>query len=366
MNWLIKLTRILAVLLLMLFTWAILIFHYADLKPTQNFSTSDLRVSDYGTWVDKNYMGINQMILKGPPFERSWAAGQLTKSFMHAEEDDLIAKFRKVIPSRFLQYVFQVVGIRWFWGIDSYFRPEHLDEMYGTSFAASEKHNDLLQPYTRQVAFHGLHEVGQMMVDQQSADFGCTLLAYPLAGKWIIGRNFDFEGGRIFDEEKIMKWVFPNEGYAFLSITWAGMVGAVTGINEHGVYISMNAAGSNEYVRFGTPTTLVLLHALQSSKNAAEAVEIIRNAQFFITDIFMVSDREGTLIKIEKSPKNVEVLKITEPIAVANHLTSERWKSDSVNLYRSSELTSHYREKSGYRILSKIKSPKISCTVDEA
>ena len=60
----------------------------------------------------------------------------------------------------------------------------------------------------------------------------------------IIGRNFDFEGGRIFDDEKILKWVFPSNGIPFVSVIWAGMVGAVTGVNASGVYISINAAGT--------------------------------------------------------------------------------------------------------------------------
>lgn len=357
MNWLRRILAFLFLSLLTLVTWCVLILHIADLQPLKRFNT-DIKVSDYGTWIDKKDMGINQMILKGPAFERGYAAGQLTKEIMKAEEDDLIAKFRKFVTSRWAQLALTVVGTRWFWGIEEYFRPEHLEEMYGTSFSAAKEYNELLPPYPRQIALHGLHEVGQMMVDQDKADFGCTVLAYPFRKHWVLGRNFDFEGGKHFDEDKIMKWVFPSEGYAYLSVVWAGMVGAVTGVNEHGVYISLNAAGSNDYVRYGTPTTLVLLQALQESKNAEEAVEIIRKAQSFITDIFVVTDRSGKLFRIEKSPKSIEVAEIKEPLVIANHLVSDRWANDSVNLFRKSELTSHYRYDSGKRILGEIQSPQ--------
>ena len=360
MNFLIRFSTGVAIIVLSFATWCILVLHYADLQPEKVRSVDRIQVSDYGEWLDKRDFGINQLILRGPPFERGFASGQLSKEIMKAEEDELVSKFRQFIPSRNAQIAITILGTRWFWGIDKYFQPEYLEEMYGTSFAAAKEYNDLLAPFARQVAFHGLHEVGQMMVDQDQADMGCTVLAYPFQKKWVIGRNFDFEGGKHFDEDKIMKWVFPSEGLAFLSVTWAGMVGAVTGVNEAGVYASLNAAGSRDFMRYGTPTTLVLLDVLQHSKTAEEAVQLISSSQVFITDVFVVSDRSGKLFRIEKSPKETEVAEIYDPLVVANHLESERWKSDSINQFRKSELTSHYRWNSGKRILAEIKSPKSS------
>ncbi len=75
--------------------------------------------------------------------------------------------------------------------------------MYGISRSAPRKYDYLADPYTRQVAYHGLHEVGQMMVDQGFEEgMACTVIAVKRGRQWILGRNFDFEGGRIFDKEK--------------------------------------------------------------------------------------------------------------------------------------------------------------------
>jgi isopenicillin-N N-acyltransferase-like protein len=130
-------------------------------------------------------------------------------------------------------------------------------------------------------------------------------------------------------------------------------VGAVTGVNEKGVYISLNAAGSTDFVRYGTPSTLVLLKALQFAKTADEAVEVIRNSQMFITDIFVVSDRTtGKLFRVEKSPKTTEVLELSGPSVVTNHLLSSHFANDHINHFREVELTSGARFARGQTLLN--------------
>jgi hypothetical protein len=146
--------------------------------------------------------------------------------------------------------------------------------------------------------------------------------------------------------------VFPDKGYAFVSVIWAGMVGGVTGVNENGIYLSINAAGSTDFRRLGTPSTLVWHKAMQNSKTIDDAIRIIRDETMFITDIFVVADKKsGKAFRIEKSPDAVEVIPILGPSIVANHLISERWKNDSFNAYRRDELTSLQRQRRGESIL---------------
>jgi hypothetical protein len=247
----------------------------------------------------------------------------------------------------------QVGMIRWFWGADRYFSPADLAEMDGVSRSSPEEFAYLGNAYVRQIYYHGLHEVGQMMVDQTGDDMGCTVAALPFKQGWVIGRNFDFEGGRIFDADKVMKWVFPDRGYAFVSVIWSGMVGAVTGVNERGLYISINAAGARDFRRYATPTTLVMLKALQFAQNADEAVAVIRDAETFITDIFVVSDsRTGKFYRIEKAPHHTEVIEQRGPTIVANHLISDYWKDDRINQFRRDELTSHARLERGEKLIA--------------
>jgi hypothetical protein len=254
--------------------------------------------------------------------------------------------------------LFGVCVIRWFWGIERFLEPWMVEEMYGVSKYASKEFDTTADPLTRQVAYHGLHEVGQMMVDVGVEDFGCTVVAFPQQGSWVIGRNFDFDGGRFFDSEKVMKWVFPDRGYPFVSVIWAGLVGAVTGVNDRGVYISINAAGSTDFRRYGTPSTLILLKALQFSKDAEEAVRTIERERMFATDIFVVADRNGKLYRVEKSPRHTEIIPLQGASVVTNHLAGTRWANDSINVYRRDELTSAVREARGNELLAAVQNER--------
>lgn len=332
-------------------TWAVAVYHLGvfPVPPLGEPRPAPAQ------WIPKSELGMHQLILSGDPHSRGLAAGKYVRELLYMQERDLITQLDRVFPYPVARRVLEVLAIRWFWGIDRFFEPWSTAEMYGVSKSAPREFDYLGDPFTRQIAYHGLHEVGQMMVDQGSEAMGCTVVAVPHRGSWVLGRNFDFEGGRVFDSEKIMKWVFPDEGYAFLSVTWAGMVGAVTGVNEHGLYLSLNAAGSRDFRRHGTPSTLVLLKALQFSRTAEEALKILREEIMFITDIFVLLDsRSGKLFRVEKSPDHTEVIELESPSIVTNHLISPRWKDDPVNLFRRNELTSLARSERGEALLASL------------
>jgi len=306
-----------------------------------------------GEFIPRAQAGLNHLILRGTPYTRGLEAGRLTKDLLAQQEQVLVGQLRQWIPQTWLLKLGVAGLIAYFYGADEYIRPDDLLEMYGTTQSASREFNFLADPYTRQLAYHGLHEVGQMMVDR-GVDMGCTVAAVPHGKNWIVGRNFDFEGGRIFDEEKIVKWVFPDQGLAHVSVIWAGMVGAVTGVNEKGLYASINAAGSKGYRRLGTPSTLVLYRILREAASVDEAVKILGESKMFITDIFVIGDGAGQLVKVEKSPQKMEVIPANGAFAVANHLTGTSLKHDPVNMTRMREQTSIARESRALSLASKI------------
>ncbi len=337
---------------LLFLTWIIAIFHQGVFS-TQGLKTSIKAnsLSSYATFIPKSEIGINQLILKGSPLERGYAAGNLTERILYAQEKSLTDIFYQFVPNLIIRNLFIAALTRWYSGIEKYFEPWMLEEMYGVSLSTSHEFDTLSDRFSRQIAYHGLHEVGQMLIDNDIATMGCTVFAIPNGHSWMIGRNFDFEAGRIFDEEKIMKWVFPDQGNAFLSVIWAGMVGVVTGVNEKGVYISLNAAASDDSKRLGTPSTLVILKALQFANNAEEAKKIIEDASMFITDIFIVGDKSQHLYRIEKSPQKFESIELKEASVITNHLIGKTWTNDKTNERRKREITTLTRSERGELLL---------------
>ncbi len=327
-----------ALLVLILLTWGVNVFHLGTLPTLHLDAPTSLR----GKWIPKEKAGIHQLVLEGSAFERGLFSGQVTSSLLYRQEQQLQQSLQKAMPWIFQKALF-FFSMRWFWGIDAYLEAWMLEEMWGVAQGTSHEFDYLADRYTRQLAYHGIHEVGQTMVDMDPKGFACTVVALQEKGKWRIGRNFDFEAGRIFDEEKIVKWVFPENGIPYVSVIWAGMVGAVTGVNREGVYISINAAGSSDYVRMGIPSTLVVTKALMESKTAKEAVAILSESKLFITDIFVVADKSGELYRVEKSPKKVVVIEEKQPTVITNHLVSKIWEGDKINSYRREKMTSTTR-----------------------
>jgi len=358
-----KRTALLFVLLFQLTTtWIICVYHMG-VVPKQNIQTES--VIQKAEWYSKDKYKINQLLLFGSPYNRGVEHGRLTSDLIYKQEKELNKMFKSFFPTKIYQQVFIVALSRWFYGIEKYFDSWMLKEIQGVSEHSSTEFNDLADPFTRQVAYHGLHEVGQVFADVENIDFGCTVLGINYKNNWVIGRNFDFEAGRIFDEEKVMKWVFPNEGYPYLSVIWAGMVGVVTGVNQNGIYVSINAAGSSDLVRYGTPSTLVLTKVLQFAKDYSQAIEIIKNSQIFITDIFTLVDAKNKkAFRIEKSPKYTEVKELKENFAITNHLLSNRWTDDKVNAFRMKKFTTMNRLKKAEALLGSIKDKNFTSAND--
>jgi hypothetical protein len=343
--------KVSVLILLLVVTWVVNVFHIGTAPPP--LVTAAQEAAGSGRFIDKKQHGVHQLIVSGDDFARGHWAGKLTKDLLLEQETTLDHFFVGFFRNPLSRFFLQIFLIRWFWGEDQYIPEWAVREMYGVSLSSPRGFEKYGSGLTRQVIYHGLHDAGQMMVDNAESAWGCTVFGIPYEKKWIIGRNFDFEGGEVFDREKILKWVFPTDGQPYVSVIWAGMVGAVTGVNQSGVYVSINAAGSADFHRLGTPTSLVVTEALQHARSAREAVEIIRAAQVFITDIFVVADREGAFFRVEKSPGRTGVQSLTSATVITNHLEDPIFAADVVNKARREQLTSVAREERGTEILSR-------------
>jgi hypothetical protein len=334
---------------------ALFLFHLGTLPPPENLPKENGRVEFLRPNTDEQQ--LQHLILSGNDYSRGLLAGRETRDLLFQQESDLTGMLEKIFPSRVLVYLFELGLIPVFKGVEYIIPPRYLAEMYGVSRSTDKKFAVYAEPFTRQLAYHGLHEVGQMMVDQAQDDrmenMGCTAIIYPHGNTWMVGRNFDFEGGATLDEKKLLKWVFPEEGYAYVSVIWAGMVGAITAVNEKGIYVSINAAGAKGFNRHGLPSTLLLTKVIESSANASHAIEIFKSTPTMISEIFLLVDsQEGLAYRIEKSPEHTAIIPLTQASALTNHMVDPYWKEDPTNLFRKEYLTSHYREARALELLS--------------
>jgi predicted exporter len=281
--------------------------------------------------------GVRAMYLEGDGLEMGRAHGALTADLREGLEDDLVATFHEHLPSAVSRWAVVRGAMVLAPGLDQHLHPFVRDELWGLATSTPDPHPELGPPYTRKVYFQALHDIGQALVD--SPLMACTgFVAGPGAtpdGHWRLGRNFDFDGGARFDREKIVAFRRPSEGFAFASVGFGGAVGTVTGINEHRLAVAIQAAGTDDPIRPGTPMIAIVREVLQFASSIDEAEALFSARRGFVSDSVLIIDgRRGEAAILEVSPSRVARTDVPKVRAVANHFRHADYANDATNAER--------------------------------
>lgn len=298
-------------------------------------------------WLNLNKYGLWELYIEGGPFELGVINGILSAELIQKQEDAFVQQIKVMIPSEsYLKFLKYFIG--WFnKDLDDYIRQEYLLEIYGVSAFASEDYGFIGPKYNRILNYHAAHDIGHALQNMNFVE--CTAF-----GVWdersadsslLIGRNFDFYVGDDFSKNKIIAFVKPDEGYNFASITWAGMIGVVSGMNEKGLTVTLNSAKSD--IPFGarTPVSIIAREILQYAANIEEAIAIASKRKSFVSESFLIgSAADHKAMVIEKTPdKTVVFDPDTNFIILTNHFQSDSLINVSLNVENMNNETSVYR-----------------------
>jgi isopenicillin-N N-acyltransferase like protein len=298
-------------------------------------------------WFRKSKSGLYELYVEGRPFDRGVVNGKLTRELIQLQEDYFNDQIRRMIPSRiYLHFLKYVVG--WFnRDLDKHVTEEDKEEIYGISHAASDKYDYIGSNYQRILNYHAAHDIGHAL--QNLALVGCTSFGTwgtkSADGNMIIGRNFDFYVGDHFSENKIVSFENPSDGFKFMSVTWGGFIGVVSGMNEKGLTVTINAAKSDVPTGSATPVSLVAREILQYAGNISEALAIAKKRKMFVSESFLIgSAADGKAVIIEKTPDSVGLY---DPggneIICANHFQSKELAGLQSNQTQIRQSASEYR-----------------------
>ncbi|MCX6249002.1 MAG: C45 family autoproteolytic acyltransferase/hydrolase [Bacteroidetes bacterium] len=298
-------------------------------------------------WVQLGNSGLWELYLEGKPFERGVIEGKLTRGLIEKQEQAFTDQIAEMIPSpaylKFLKYF-----IYWFnRDLEDYIPDEYKYEIYGISLSASEKFSFIGNNYQRLLNYHSAHDIGHAMQDLHMV--GCTSFGVwkdkSADGSLLIGRNFDFYVGDEFSRNKIVCFEKPDKGFPFMMVTWGGMAGTVSGMNDQGLTVTINAAKSDIPYSARTPISILAREILQYSKNISEAYQIAMKRETFVSESILIgSAADGKASVIEKSPYKIALV---EPrgnyIVCTNHFRSETFSEDPENVKDIKENASLYR-----------------------
>ena len=284
--------------------------------------------------------GLWEMKVSGSPYERGEAIGKLAPDLLYRQEKAFADRLFEMVPGKryrdFLHYFITIFNRRLGCSVPL----EYRQEIKAMSASCTHEFDDFGNPYERQMQYHSAHDIGHVMQDYMLV--GCT--SFAVWGKesadsaLTIGRNFDFYMGEEFARNKLVLFEKPDSGYAFVSVTWPGMLGVLSGMNTQGLTVSINASKLETPRMSATPISILSKEILQYASDIEEAVEIAGRVRTFVSESILIgSVNDGRAVVLEKTPSEMalydpaaEDASVTR-VVCTNHYQSALFRDREVN-----------------------------------
>jgi isopenicillin-N N-acyltransferase like protein len=327
------------------------------LLEMDRISVSDNFFTIGNNWLKKSETNLYELYVEGDPFERGVAIGKLTRELVQYQEKVFNDQINRLVPSsiyrNFLKYF-----VGWFnRDLANHVPEEYKHEIFGIAKSASSDYDHIAPAYQRILNYHAAHDIGHAL--QNMSLVGCTSFAtwanHSEDSTLLIGRNFDFYVGDEFARDKIIAFYNPSQGHKFMMVTFGGMTGVLSGMNDKGLTVTINAAKSDIPSASATPVSLVAREILQYATTIDEAFDIAQKRKMFVAESFLIgSARDGRAALIEKSPDSIELVEPTRNYIIStNHFQGKVLGSTQLNQDHVKTSASPYRYKRVEELLRK-------------
>src|SRR6202000_715785 len=97
----------------------------------------------------------------------------------------------------------------------------------------------------------------------------------------------------------------------------------VSGMNEKGLTVTLNAAKSGVPTSAATPVSIIAREVIQYAKTIDEAYAIIKKRKSFVSESFMISSAvDSNVVIIEKTPDTTSIYQVNakeQKLILTNH-----------------------------------------------
>ncbi len=272
-------------------------------EPAVSPADPDLRT--LGPAYARHRGKILEVRLAGAPEAIGHQHARLLYPEMTENEGTLYGQFEHFVPLAPLRWLIVDISRVQFRAVDRGMPEERRREIAAQARAfAPDPFASFLPTYHRFVFLHSLYDISLSF--EHSPLLGCTSFALTdgaaADGHVLLARNFDFEAGPIFDEKKAVFLMREEGRVPYASVSWPGLVGAVTGMNAEGVAIVVHGGRAREPRPEGEPVLHTVREILGRARTTAEAVAIVGEKAPMVSHILMIADPKGDVAIVERAP----------------------------------------------------------------
>jgi len=186
-------------------------------------------------------------------------------------------------------------------------QPEELAEIKGLAAASGQSESDVL--------------FGQCFLDLIPM-IACSTITLPGASApdhvARFGRNLDFPSLGIADKHVVIIVYHPRGRYAFAAITWPGLIGVLSGMNDQGLTLACMEVVRLPRPPAAEPYTLLYREVLERCKTVDEAIDYLRTNGRQSANNLMLMDAHGDRAVVEIQPNGIVVRRAPETAALVS------------------------------------------------
>ncbi len=123
------------------------------------------------------------------------------------------------------------------------------------------------------------------------------------------GRTLDFASMDVADRHTIVLVMHPKNRYAFATVTWPGLIGALSGMNEHGLTLANMEVSRPRIPPRAMPYILLYRTVLEQCRTVEEAIALLRKTARQTSNNLMLMDPAGNRAVVEITPEKIVVRK---------------------------------------------------------
>lgn len=296
---------------------------------------------------------IWEMHLEGSPVAIGDAHGRLGSRLFDEVDRDMADYVGGRYGSGVEQWTASML-LRWdYRAADSYLEKERRLELAALAAAIPEARSDRMSAYQRLFLYQCIHGLSQRLEDVvlEGSMFAASSKRPGSSerGNLVIGRSLSIDTDGKLDVDPVVMVVRPDGRYPYVSVGWAGMLGVVTGINARGIFVSVNAARTDDPLEEGAPLPLVLRDVLERADTLETAATMLQEAKLRTSAVVLVGDGvQRTSMVLELAARDREDRRTIRGeddaiVWATNHMVKEAFEGDLQNDWIRRYTSSGYR-----------------------